>query len=125
METPWVAQRKAWLEDERHPGLVRLTRTYVRDLKSSQGSKDSESDEDDIRPVSHLVLFWSADPHLLYKPFQTNTMKELVNFSPQVPYLLKTNGRDFVLEKAFVHLLGFFFKVFRYFSENLKFFPKI
>ena len=37
VETPSVAQRKAWLEDERHPGLVSLTRTDFRDLKSSQG----------------------------------------------------------------------------------------
>ena len=39
VETPSVAQRKAWLEDERHPGLVNLTRTDFRDLKSSQGQQ--------------------------------------------------------------------------------------
>ena len=37
VETPSVAQRKAWLEAERHPGLVSLTRTDFRHLKSSQG----------------------------------------------------------------------------------------
>ena len=32
-----MGQRKAWQEDERHPGLVSLTGTDFRDLKSSQG----------------------------------------------------------------------------------------
>ena len=90
------------------------------EVVGGQGSKDSESDEDDKRPVSNLVLFWSADPHLLCETFQVNTTKELVYFSPQVPYLLKTNGRDFVLEKVFVHLLGFFFKVDNRHLELLK-----
>ena len=35
VETPSVAQRKAWLEDERHSGLVRLTRTDLRDPTNS------------------------------------------------------------------------------------------
>ena len=78
------------------------------EVVGGQGSKDSESNENGKPPVSNLVLFWSADPHLLYKPFQANTMKELVYFFPQVPYLLKTDGWDFVLENTFVHLLGFF-----------------
>ena len=37
VETPSVAQQKAWLEAERHPGLMRLTGTDFRHLKSSQG----------------------------------------------------------------------------------------
>ena len=37
VETPSVAQQKAWQEAERHPGLVSLTGTDFRDLKSSQG----------------------------------------------------------------------------------------
>ena len=90
------------------------------EVVGGQCSKDSESNEGDERPVSNLVLFWSADPHLLDQPLQSNTTKELVHFFPQVPYLLKTDGWDFVLEKTFVHLLGFFFKVDNRYFEFLK-----
>ena len=90
------------------------------EVVGGQGSKDSKSDENNKDPVSNLVLFWSTDADLLYKPFQAYTMKEVVYFSPQVPYLLKTNGRDFVLEKIFVHLLGFFVKVDNRHLELLK-----
>ena len=81
------------------------------EVVGGQGSKDSKCAEDEKCPVSDLVLFWSADPHLLHESFQANTTKELVYFFPQVPYLLKTNGRDFVFIKVFGDLLGVFFKV--------------
>ena len=90
------------------------------EVVGGQGGKDSESDEADKSPGSDLVFFWSADPHLLHQSFQANTTKELVYFFPQVPDLLKTNGRDFILEKVFVNLLGFFFKVDYRYLELLK-----
>ena len=48
------------------------------EVVGGQGSKDGESSENDERPVSNLVLFWSADPHLLCETFQVNTTKEPV-----------------------------------------------
>ena len=81
------------------------------EVVGGQGSQGKKNDEDGKRPNRCLALVLSTDPNLLCNPFQPNTTKQHINLLLQSLYLLNTVRRELVLEKTFVNLFGFLFKV--------------